>query len=218
MKSYSFHLLEKQIHANFDFDLAHSHPIFKCTRKTREVALCRSFERNFVSTMGFQTNIPQGLTLADLTTPVESDSESVISTIPTKSQLKPSKIDVVRPFQDNTGFHLVSSSNNTQPKISFNTHAPPHPSRYSHVVIPRDPLGQYYQEGHNQPAIKIQETNNTVNKPVQIPNENDTNNDNSEENDNSVWSFDDMDEVETVPAQRLATNATRTLGDYNTDK
>ena len=157
------------------------------------------------------------MTLADLTTPVESDYKSVTSTIPTKNQLKPSKIDQVRLFQDNTGFHLVSSSNNTQPKISSNTHAPTHPSQYPHLVIPRDLPGQYYQEGHNQPTIKIPDNNNTVNKPAQIPNDNDNNNDDSEEDDDSVWIFDDMDEVEIVPAQGLATNTTRTLGDDSAD-
>ena len=48
-----------------------------------------------------------------------------------------------------------------------------------------------------------------VNKPAQIPNDNKNNNDNSEADDNSVWSFDDMDEDKTAPAQAVA-NTIRT--------
>ena len=81
--------------------------------------------------MGFQTKSSPGLTLLEQATTPESDSESIFSTIPTQIQPKPSKIDLIGPFTNNTGFHLVTSSN-TQPKILIDTTAPPYPPRYPH--------------------------------------------------------------------------------------
>ena len=144
-------LLEKR-----NFELAHQSHLILIHKKTREVALnCRSFEQKFVSTMVFQTKYSPGLTLPDHTTPVESDSKSFTLTIPTKIQLKRSKNDPVRPVNNNDGYHVISSSNNTQPKISSNNPAPPHPSQYPHVVIPKDPPGLYNQEGTAPPALKF---------------------------------------------------------------
>ena len=143
---YFFNLFEKQMHADCDFEPAHSHPIRKYTRKTREVALCRPFQRKTVSIMVLKSNIPQGMTLVGFTTPVESDSESVTSTISTKNQFKPSQIDQLRPINNNDGYHLVSSSSNTQPKITSVTTAPPHPPRYPSPVIHNTPPGHYIIE------------------------------------------------------------------------
>ena len=85
--------------------------------------------------MVFQAKYVPGLTLPDHTAPVESDFESVTSTIPTKNRNKPSKIDQVGPFTDNAGFHLVTHRGNTQPKLKSITTAPPRQLRY--------PQGQY---------------------------------------------------------------------------
>ena len=83
--------------------------------------------------MGFQLKSLPSLILPDRrSTPLESDSESIISTIPTKKQTKWSKNASVRPVNDNNGFHLVLS-NNIQPKITSGTTAPPHPLRYPHI-------------------------------------------------------------------------------------
>ena len=82
------------------------------------------------STMGFQTNISSGLIFPDHTTPGESDSELVISTIPTNNRNKPSTIDRVGPVIDNAGFQLVTHRGNTQPKLKSIANAPPRPIRY----------------------------------------------------------------------------------------
>ena len=79
--------------------------------------------------MGFQTKSSPGLTLLDQSTNLESDFESISSTIPTKIQPKPSKIDLIGPFTDNAGFQLVTNSGNAQPKITFGTTAPSHSLR-----------------------------------------------------------------------------------------
>ena len=60
-----------------------------------------------------ETKYTPGWTLPDQSTTLESDFESVTSSIPTKIQTKPSKIDRVRPFNNNAGFHLVTNSGNT---------------------------------------------------------------------------------------------------------
>ena len=52
--------------------------------------------------MDFITKHTPGWTLPDQATTLESDFESVTSKIPNKIQTKPSKIDRVRPFKDNT--------------------------------------------------------------------------------------------------------------------
>ena len=150
----SFNLLEKQMQRYFE--LAHQSHSILIHEKTREKALLTAypFEQKFVSTMVFQTKYSPGLTLPDHTTPVESDFESITSTIPTKIQLKRSKNDPVRPVNNNDGYYLVSSSK-TQPKIKPDTTAPPLPSRYPHVVIPKDPPGYYNQEGTAPSAFKL---------------------------------------------------------------
>ena len=94
-------------------------------KKTRENPLFISSE--YVFTMDFQTKTSPGLALLEQPTTLESDFESIASTITTKNRNKPSKIDRVGPFTDNAGFHLVTHSGNTQPKIKSNTTAPPRP-------------------------------------------------------------------------------------------
>ena len=113
--------------------------------------------------MVFQTKYSLGLIFPDDTTPVESDSESVTSTIPTKNQNKPSRIEQVGPFIDNAGFRLVTNSGTTQLKIKTNSPAPPRLIRYSQVVIRKDPPGQY-QEGTTPPTLKLP-VSTTVYKP-----------------------------------------------------
>ena len=103
--------------------------------------------------MGFPTNYLPGPTLLDHTEPRKSDSDSVTSTIPTDHQLKRPKIDPVRPIITNDGYHLVSSSK-TQPKITPNTHAPPHLIWYPYTVIPQDPPG-YYNQKTTPPAKNL---------------------------------------------------------------
>ena len=93
----------------------------------REIALtCLSFYQKNDSVMDFQTKYIPSLTLLDQTARLESDSESVTSTILTKNQFKQFKNDSVRPVDKNDVYHLVSSIN-TQPKIRSNTPAPPSP-------------------------------------------------------------------------------------------
>ena len=111
--------------------------------------------------MVFQPKITLGLIFPDHTNPVKSDSESVTSTIPTKNQTKPSKIDRLGPFVDNAGLHLLTNSGNTQPKIKRSTHAPPHPIRYPQDVIGNDFPGQH-QAGTHPTALLV---NITGNKP-----------------------------------------------------
>ena len=112
--------------------------------------------------MVFQPKYSLGLIFPDHTTPVESDSESITSTIPTKRQTKPSKIDQVGQVINNAGFHLVTNSGHTQPKIKTKSPAPPRPIHYPYTVIGQDPPGQY-QEGTAPPALKP--VSNTVYKP-----------------------------------------------------
>ena len=119
--------------------------------------------------MVFQPKISLELIFPDHTNLVESDSESVTSTIPTKNQNKPSKIDQLGPFIDNTGFHLVTNSGNTQPKIKISTPTPPNPIQYPQEVIRNDPPGKY-QEGTHPTALKPVTT--TVNKPQRYQNQN----------------------------------------------
>ena len=80
---------------------------------TRETAVNLPFPRKIDSTMGFQSTFAPSLTLPDRSTPLESDSESITSTIPTKNQLKRSKNAQVRLVNNNDEYHLVSSSSNT---------------------------------------------------------------------------------------------------------
>ena len=122
--------------------------------------------------MVFQPKYSLGLILSDHTTPVEPGSESVTSTIPTKRQNKPSKIDRVGQVIDNAGFQLVTNSGNTQPKTKTKSFAPPHPIRYFHTVILQDPLGQY-QEGtapllSNQSAPRYTSHNGMLRHLMQI--------------------------------------------------
>ena len=81
--------------------------------------------------MSFQTKTTPALVLLEQPTTLESDFESIASTIPTKIQIKLSNIDLVGPFTDNAGFHLVTISGSTHPKIKSDTTAPPHPLRYT---------------------------------------------------------------------------------------
>ena len=122
------------------FKLAHQANQFLNTRenacKSALLTAYPSFKRKISSTMVFQPKITLGLIFLDHMNPVESDSESVTSTIPIKNRTKPSKIDRLGPFVDNAGFHLVTNSSTTQPKINQVIHAPPHPIRY-----PLDAIG-----------------------------------------------------------------------------
>ena len=131
------------------FKLAHQANQFLNTRenacKPAFLTAYPSFKRKIVSTMVFQQKISLGLIFPDHTNPVESDSELVTSTIPTKNQTKPSKIDQLGPFVDNSGFHLVTNSGNTQPKIRRSTHAPPHPIQYPQDAIGNDSTGQHQE-------------------------------------------------------------------------
>jgi len=120
-------------------------------REIRETAFKLPFSRKIDSTMGFQSTFAPSLTLPDRSTPLESDSESVTSAILTKNQLKRSKNDQVRLVNNNDGYHLVSSSSNTQPKITSVTTASPHPTRYPQLVIPKDPPGHYNEENNPPP-------------------------------------------------------------------
>jgi len=117
---FTHNLLEKQMYDTAIW-LAHdSQPILlPFTTQNTWNGLNRLFHRKIVSTMGFQTAFVPGLTLPDRLTPSEPDFESVNSTIPTKNQLKRSKSHQVWPVNNkNDGYHLVSSSSTTQPKIT----------------------------------------------------------------------------------------------------
>ena len=113
--------------------------------------------------MVIKTKYSLGLIFPDDTAPVEPDFESVTSTIPTKNQNKPPRIEQVGPFIDYAGFRLVTNSGTTQPKIKTNSHAPLRPIHYSQVVIRKDPPGQY-QEGTTPPTLKLP-VSTTVYKP-----------------------------------------------------
>jgi len=120
-------------------------------REIRETAFKLPFSRKIDSTMGFQSTFAPSLTLPDRSTPLESDSESVTSAILTKNQLKRSKNDQVRLINNNNGYHLVSSSSSTQPKMTSVITAPPHLPRYCHLIISIDPPGRYNKEENNPP-------------------------------------------------------------------
>ena len=82
---------------NDKFNFAHQANQFSNSRenacKPALLTAYPSFKRKIVSTMVFQPKISLGMIFPDHTNPVESDSESVTSTILTKNQTKPSKID-----------------------------------------------------------------------------------------------------------------------------
>ena len=122
--------------------------------------------RKYVSTMGFQTKTPPGLALLVQPTTIESDSEFIASTIPTQNRNKPSKIDHVGPFTDNAGFHLVTHSGNTQPKIKSNTTAPPRPLRYPQ---------EQYEYSSKVPKTKKKLIHTVLNFPVKKVPENSRN-------------------------------------------
>ena len=122
--------------------------------------------------MSFQTKYLPGLTLLDHTKPRESDPNSVTSTIPTENQIKRSKNDPVQPVNTNDGYHLVSSSSSTQPKIKSVVHAPPHLIRYSHIITPQDPPGHCTQT--TAPPAKKFPVKITIRQPQQyVPAPND---------------------------------------------
>ena len=141
--------------------------------------------------MVFQSKYSPGLTLLDHTAPVESDSESVTSTIPTKNRNKPSKIDRVGPFTNNAGFHLVTHSGNTQPKIKSITTAPPHPLQYPQ---------EQYEYLSKAPKTKKKLIQTVLNFPVKkVPEKQ------SQESNNVS---DDDDEVVPIPPGIFDTNPT----------
>ena len=123
--------------------------------------------KKIVPTMGFQTKYPPSFTVPDQSTPLESDSKPVTSTILTKNQLKRSKNAQVRLVNNNNEYHLVSSSSNTQSKIMTDTTAPPHPSRYPHVFPPKDSLGHYDEEENDPPVFKFPVNKITKTQPQQ---------------------------------------------------
>ena len=122
----------------------------------RETAFNCLYPRKITFTMVPPTKYLPGPTLLDQNEPLDSDSDSVTSTIPTNSHLKRSTTDPVRPSITNDGYQLVSSSK-TQPKLTANTLAPPHPLRYPNVVISRDPPGHYIENNDPplQPLVRI---------------------------------------------------------------
>jgi len=77
------------MHCNFE--LAHDSQPILLPFTTRKALNCLPFSRKIDSITGFQTNYKPSLTLPAQSTPLELDSESVTSTIPTKNQLKRSK-------------------------------------------------------------------------------------------------------------------------------
>jgi len=72
--------------------------------------------------MDCETKYTPGWMLPDQATTLESDFGSITSSIPTKIQTKPSKIDRVRPFNDNAGFHCgFTTTEEKDEKNDFHT-------------------------------------------------------------------------------------------------